>query len=94
MHSTTFSVLPSIPIAVVGIFYWQKLESDFSCWLNIGENFSILLLLPIVGFAIIGVVALESTSVRLMNVKDMQFMTPELEQDSKYSSLYIQNTDE
>jgi len=72
-----------VPIAVVGAFFWHKLESDYSCWLNIGENFSILTLAPIVGFAVTGVVALESTSVRLRDVKDMQFMTPELEEDSK-----------
>jgi len=78
-----FIALPLVPIAVVGLFFWHKLESDFSCWLNIGENFSMLVLLPIIGCATTGVVALESTSVRLRDVKDMQFMSFELEADSK-----------
>jgi len=41
-----------VPCLVVGRFFC--IEADLSCWLNIGENFSILALLPMFGCALTG----------------------------------------
>jgi len=63
--------------------FWQRLQADLSCWLNIGENFSILLLLPIVGFALVGIIANEATSIALMQGVEMNFIHRDLIKDAR-----------
>lgn len=78
MYSINFVVSP-VPFCFgVSWIYWNQLDSQFSCWLNIGENFSIATFFPLCSFIAIGIIALESVGIEVRKIGEICFMDMDL----------------
>lgn len=68
----------------VGLVHWDNVDSTFSCWLNIGEEFSITTFAPLLTFMSICVIALESIGIEVRRLHDISFICMDMRLDATY----------
>lgn len=68
-----------VPFCAVTLWqYWDRIESEYSCWLNVGENFSVATFLPLFSFIMIGVIVFESVGIEVRKLHEVSFMDMDL----------------